>query len=371
MVNRKSLTACILSTTVAALVVLGWRPAPALADQPFYVQTNLVSDNGVPGTFNDKNLVNSWGIVQPPGGPFWINTNGTGFSELFDGTGTPLALLPRVTIPPPMGATGPSAPSGIVFNPNSMNTTDNFGGDLFIFDTEDGTISGWQFADGTTAVLHKDNSSFGAVYKGLAFGVTAAGASTIYATNFRAARIDVFDGGYNPVTLTPDKFSDPNLPPHYAPFGIVNIGGNLFISYALQDAAMHDDVGGPHHGFIDEFTTDGVMMRRFASRGALDSPWGMTLAPGDFGRFSNAVLVGNFKNGHINAFDFTSGKRLGELHGQRGPIIIDRLWALVFGNGSNTFDTPSTSLFFSAGPNDENDGLFGKLEVLSKKHKGD
>jgi uncharacterized protein (TIGR03118 family) len=366
MVNRQWRIGSVVSVAAAAAVALACLAGSARADQPFYVQTNLVSNNGVPGTFPDTNLVNAWGIVQPPGGPFWVNTNGTGFSELFDGTGTPLAMLPRVTIPPPLGGMPPSAPTGIVFNPNFMDLMNNFAGDIFIFATEDGTISGWQ-PPTTSAVLRKDFSPK-AVYKGLAFGTTGGGAPMIYATNFREARIDVFDGNYTPVVLAPGDFTDPALPPHYAPFGIANIGGHLYVTYALQDAAMHDDVPGKHHGFIDEFTTDGIMVRRFTSRGKLNSPWGMALAPGNFGRFSGDLLVGNFRDGHINAFELGSGNREGELHGEHSPIIIDGLWSLAFGNGSTTFQTPSNTLFFSAGPHDENDGLFGKLEVLKEKH---
>jgi uncharacterized protein (TIGR03118 family) len=347
------------------LMVLACVAAPASADQPFYTQTNLVSNNGVPGTFPDTNLVNAWGIVQPPGGPFWVNTNGTGFSELFDGTGTPLAALPRVTIPP----AGASTPTGIVFNSAVGTPSSNFGADLFIFATEDGTISGWQLADGGAA-MPRVPAADAAVYKGLAFGFAGSGAPMIYATNFHAGRIDVFDGNYATVSLAPGDFSDPALPAHYAPFGIANIGGHLFVSYALQDADMHDDVKGPHHGFVDEFTTDGVMVRRFASRGRLNSPWGIALAPSDFGRFSGRLLIGNFGNGHINAFALKDGKWIGELHGPRGPIAIDGLWGLAFGNGSTTFKTPANTLFFAAGPNDESNGLFGKLEVRRDKDKG-
>jgi uncharacterized protein (TIGR03118 family) len=350
----------VLSMAAVTLVALVCCGQKALADEPFYVQTDLVSNNGVPNTTPDKDLVNAWGIVQPPGGPFWVNTNQTGFSKLFDGNGAELGTF---VIPPPAGGTPPSAPTGIVFNPTSSAKTNNFGGDIFIFDTEDGTISGWQPADGKDAMLHVDNSTSNAVYKGLAFGISGSGAPMIYATNFHAGRIDVFGSDYKPVVLAPGTFSDPDLPPHYAPFGIANIAGELFVSYALQNSAMHDDVAGPHHGFIDEFTTDGVMVQRFVSGGALDSPWGMVLAPGNFGPLSGAVIVGNFGDGHINAFDLHDSKDLGEVEGEHGPIIIDGLWGLAFGNGSTKFDTPTNTLFFAAGPNGETNGLFGKLEV--------
>lgn len=355
-----------LSIAIAALTALLTAAAPAAADQPFYSQTNLVTDTGVGGTIKNPHLVNAWGIVQPPGdAPFWINDNGTGFSTLYFGDGTVLPLA--VVIPPPAGQAGPAAPTGIVFNPAFLNSSNNFDGDLFIFATEDGTISGWQLSDGNDATLRKDNSGLSTVYKGLAFATSASGAPMIYATDFRHARIDVFDANYNPVTLAPDDFSDPGLPAHYAPFGIANIGGRLFVSYALQDDKMHDDVAGQHHGFVDEFTTGGVMLRRFASGGKLNSPWGMALAPDDFGRFSGKLLIGNFGNGRINAFDLGSGKNVGEMHGARGPIVIDGLWGLAFGSGSVTFKTPANTLFFTAGPDNESHGLFGKLEVLDQR----
>ncbi len=355
------------SIAAAAFLALACCAGRALADQPFYVQTDLVSNNGVPGTTPDKNLVNAWGIVQPPGGPFWINTNGTGLSELYDGDGNSIKFLPFVTIPPPSGP-GPSTPTGIVFNPTASASMNNFKGDVFIFATEDGTISGWQFSDGMNAVLRVDNSS-SAVYKGIAFGISGGGSAQIYATNFHDNRIDVFDSSYTPVVLPLGAFSDSALPAHYAPFGIANIAGELFVSYALQNGEMHDDVAGPHHGFIDEYNTDGVLVRRFVSGGDLNSPWGMVLAPGNFGRLSGAVLVGNFGNGHINAYDLHDGKHLGELKGEKKAIVIDGLWGLAFGNGSSKFDTPTNTLYFAAGPDHESNGLFGKLEVGTDKKK--
>jgi uncharacterized protein (TIGR03118 family) len=358
----------VAAVALAALTILA---AEAAADPPFYLQTNLVSDTGTPGTIRDGHLVNPWGIVQPPGdAPLWVADNGAGFSTLYEGDGTPFPPSPMmplvVVIPPPAGGAPPAAPDGIVFNPIFFNTGPNFAGDLFIFATEDGTISGWQPAGGVNAMLRVDHSTFTTVYKGLAFGNMKSGAAAIYATDFRHAAIDVFDASYVPAVLPLGAFTDPNLPPHYAPFGIANIGGDLFVTYALQDAAKHDPVAGPHHGFVNQFTTDGVMVRRFASGGKLDAPWGMALAPNNFGRFSNSLLVGNFGNGEINAFDPTTGKNRGQLHGPRGKIVIDGLWALVFGNGSTALKTPANTLFFAAGPNHETHGLFGKLEVFSK-----
>jgi uncharacterized protein (TIGR03118 family) len=332
----------------------------ALAGQ-FYAQTNLVSNNAsiLPAQHEDPNLVNSWGITYLDGSPFWINDNGTGLATLYRGDGTPVSLV--VTIPPPRHGKPPAAPTGIVSNGNPSN----FDGDLFIFATEDGTISGWQRADGTKAQLRVDNSrhATGAVYKGLAMGATKSG-DFLFATNFRSARIDVFDSTYKKVAIRDHDFRDPLLPNGYAPFGIANINGQLWITYALQNAAEHDDVAGPGHGFIDVFTTDGDLVMRFASGGALNSPWGVTVAPADFGQFSDDLLVGNFGDGTINAFDLQTSELKGQLNRQDGSaIIIDGLWGLIFGNGGNA--GPTNSLFFTSGPNGETDGLFGRLDAMN------
>src|SRR5207247_10089243 len=237
------------------------------------------------------------------------------------------------------------------------------------FASEDGTISGWNPAvppppTSTHAQVAVDNSASGAVYKGLAIAVTSVG-DRLYATNFHAGTVDVFDASFHAV---PGGFTDPDLPAGYAPFGIRALGGVIYVTYALQDADKHDDVAGVGHGFVNAFDTDGHLLRRVASRGRLNSPWGLALAPADFGQFSGNLLVGNFGDGHINAFDlarFAGNGELqprGQLHAADGPpIAIDGLWALAFGNGASA--GPTNALFFTAGPFDEADGLFGKLVV--------
>jgi uncharacterized protein (TIGR03118 family) len=324
---------------------------------------------------HDKNLSNPWGLVQGPT-PFWISDNNAGVSTLYDGTGKIFKvadgkkLVPFVvTIPPPTGSTTIAAPDGIVFN----GTTADFGGDLFIFSTEDGTISGWQQSDGTGAVLHVDNSAVptaatGAVYKGLAIA-TLNGNQFIYATNFRSGNVDVFDSSFNPVTSLAGTFTDPNPIPGFAPFGITLFGtSNLWVSYAMQDTAKHDPVHQVGAGYIDIFTTDGVFVQRFATGGNLNAPWGMVLTPPNFGPLGGDFWIGNFGDGNINAFDST-GTPVGQPTDKAGkPLNVDGLWALVFGNGSNGAKT--TSLYFTAGPNMETEGIFGKFDVMTKKSPG-
>src|SRR5213594_1298752 len=269
----------------------------------------------------------------------------------------------------PVGAPGtlrvsvPSAPTGVVFNGGTGFAVSNGTATAparFIFATEEGTILGWSPAVAPTqAVVAVDNSAGGAIYKGLAIAGTAAG-DRLYATNFHAATVDVFDAAFHPVL---GGFTDAALPPGYAPFGVRHLGGTIYVTYALQDADKHDDVAGVGHGFVNAFDTEGNLLRRVASTGRLNSPWGLAVAPSDFGTFSGNLLVGNFGDGHINAFDprrFQGNGQLrqqGELHAADGPpIAIDGLWALAFGNGAAA--GPTNALFFTAGPFGEQHGLF-------------
>ena len=324
---------------------------------PFYEQHNLVSDGAVSADLVDAALVNAWGLVASATSPWWVADNGTGLSTLYNGnTGGKISLT--VTVP--------GAPTGIVFSGGAdfvVTSGTRSGPARFIFASEDGTISGWNPAVAATqAVVGVDNSAGGAVYKGLAIASTAAGVR-LYASNFHAGTVDVFDAGFHPVS---GGFTDAHLPPGYAPFGIQQLGGTIYVTYALQDAAKHDDVAGEGHGFVNAFDTGGHLLRRVASRGRLDSPWGLALAPADFGDVSGDLLVGNFGDGHINAFDLhrRHGKvnRQGQLEAADGrPIVIDGLWALAFGNGATA--GPTNVLFFTAGPFGEAHGLFGKLVV--------
>jgi uncharacterized protein (TIGR03118 family) len=343
-----------------------------------YTVKPLVSDlTGAP--VQDPVLQNAWGVAfTPAGSPFWVADNATGCATLYQGDGTKVAL--QVSIPLPGGAVPttdcvhvnpnnpptptPAAPTGIIWNPTTNPATaflvpGTTTPATFIFATEDGTISAW--AGGNHATLAVDNSKIptpasGAVYKGLAFGVNKNG-DFIYAANFRAGTIDVFDHGYNPAT-TDGGFVDPNIPAGFAPFNIKSIDGDLFVTYAKQNAQKHDDVAGRGNGFVDVFDTDGHLLRRFASRGPLNSPWGMTRASFAFGRFSGLVLIGNFGDGRINVFD-SRGRFIDELDDPHGkPLVIDGLWTLTLGGGAKS--SPDT-LYFTAGPNGETDGLFGTI----------
>lgn len=360
-----SVTASLKATAIlalASLAVVSVSVINADAATPFfYKQTNLISDQAGKAALPDPNLINAWGMAFQPGGAIWVNDNGTGVATLYDGLGVIQSLV--VTIAPPIGAEPPTTPTGIVadaFNKNSPGN--NFAGDVFIFATEDGTISGWQPSLGKESAIRRDNSTDGAIYKGLAQGVTQDGRPHIYATDFHNGAIDVFDAAYNPVNLS-GNFFDPFLPRGYAPFGIANIDGRLFVSYALQDRDKEDDAKGLGHGFIDVFTTDGMLLRRFSSRGLLNSPWGMAIAPDNFGIVSGDLLVGNQGDGHIVAFDPATGASRGYLLTRTGfrvkPLVIDGLWAIIDGDGAK--NAPADTMFFCAGPNGEHHGLFGTL----------
>ena len=325
-----------------------------------YVQHNLVSDVRGLADHLDPNLVNPWGVSFSPTGPFWVSDAGTGVATVYDGQGRsfPIGKPLIVKIPVPPGVVQPSAPTGQVFNgAGGFNVAPGIPA-VFLFATEEGTISGWNPAAGPDAIIKVNRSAFGAVYKGLAIAPSASGVH-IYAANFHAGAIEVFDSNFNPVALA-GAFVDLTLPVGYAPFNIQNVGGELFVTYALQDAAKKDDVAGPGNGYVNEFDVNGNLIRRFATRGTLNAPWGVVRAPAGFGAFGGDLLVGNFGDGRINAFNPTTGVFHGQLHKNKPKAIeIEGLWALVFGNGGNAGDPHK--LYFTAGIKDESHGLFGQI----------
>jgi uncharacterized protein (TIGR03118 family) len=341
-----------------------------------FLETDLVTDNPLvhPALHTDPNLVNPWGVAYAPNGPFWINDNGMGVVTIYDGDGNSLKVLGNHAIPvaPPMGGST-SAPTGEVFNPfGGFNVSHGgqTGSSLFLFATEDGTISGWSpnVDGGADTVLAVDNSKTvnafgtGEVYKGLAIG-RVHGDSFLFASDFRDGRVEVYNDQFQPVK----SFTDPNVPKGYAPFNVEVLDHHLFVTFAVRNATGHDDAAGPGHGFVDEFDLHGNFVARVASHGPLDSPWGLAIAPKGFGQFAGDLLVGNFGNGEIHAYDLHTDKLVGTLRDAAGhPIHIDGLWSLIPGN-SGAGGHPG-SIYFTAGTNGESDGLFGRLTFHHDLH---
>jgi uncharacterized protein (TIGR03118 family) len=338
----------------AVLSLLASFTPAAFAAEPgnVYHRRDLVSNGGVPAEQPAQpQLVNAWGIASSAAGPWWVNAADAGFSLLFDGEGNKNALVVAI----------PGTPTGIVFNGGAQFVVPAAGPARFLFASEDGTIAAWSPAltPNTQAIVVVDQSTAGASYKGIAIDSTTAG-TRIYAANFHAARVDVYDGSFAPVTNA-GAFTDPNLPKGYAPFGIQTLAGSVYVSYAKQDEDAEDEVAGDGLGAIDKYDFDGHLLARVATGGALNAPWGMALAPAGFGRFSGKLLVGNFGNGRINVFDPVTFEAKGHLKGDDGKaIVVDGLWGIGFGNGKTA--GPSTTLFFAAGPHGEADGLFGRLD---------
>jgi uncharacterized protein (TIGR03118 family) len=370
---RRSLwsAATIMAAGTLATTALG--AAPASAHPGAYRQINLVSDQRGKAHLTDPDLVNAWGLAASPGtdaapgSPLWVADNGTDKATLYTGK-TPTSVSKASLVVSVTGA----APTGQVFNPDTSafvvrDKKGHSGSSVFIFDTENGTIDGWNpmvGANGSnpstvTEVAHSRGTK--AVYKGLALAQASDGKPYLYATNFHSGRIEVYNGAFKRVRLPGGRFTDPRLPAGYGPFGIAEINGQLYVTFAKQDAMREDDVAGPGHGFVDVFSNDGAFVRRLVTRGALNSPWGLALAPAGFGQFSGDLLVGNFGNGHINVYSPATGAHLGQLRRANGrPIVIDGLWGLRFGNGNAAL---TNELVFSAGPDDESHGLLGKIIV--------
>jgi uncharacterized protein (TIGR03118 family) len=383
------------ASLIVSLVAAGLLGGAAPAHADAYQLTDIVTDDntnltnlGLPAAaVVDPNLSNPWGVSFGATTPFWISDNNDGLTELYRANGTQVSPPSPVTIAPPMsppaGFTA-SAPTGQVNNPTTgfvVSQNGNSGAAAFIFATEDGTISGWSPAvNAGESVLAVDNSAggTGAVYKGLAIA-TNAGSAFLYATNFRAGTVEMYNSSFQLVK----SFTDPSLPAvpagtpagqNWAPFNVQLLNGQLYVTYALQDAAKHDDVAGAGNGFVDVFDLNGNFVKRLINTGAgdpLDSPWGLAIAPPGFGKVSGDLLVGNFGNGEINAFDPTTGAFLGTLDGSNGnPIDLPGLWDITVGNGGAGVDP--NAIYFTAGlpaftdPSVlEVDGLFGDLTLAA------
>jgi uncharacterized protein (TIGR03118 family) len=322
--------------------------------------TNLVSDGSVNAAHTDTDLVNAWGLAASPGGPMWVANNGTQTSTVYDGGGA--TSFPAVTLP--QGSNGDPDPTGIVYNGSSgfaVTANGVTAASIFIFDGEGGTITGWApTVDSANAVVAYDDGAGGAVYKGLAIASNG-GSDFLYATDFHNNKIDVFDSSFAKVD-TSGKFTDSAIPSTYAPFGIQAINGKLFVTYAEQKAPdNHDEVDGAGLGYVDIYDTTGTLLSHLVSTGRLNAPWGLALAPTGFGNFGGDLLVGNFGDGKINAYDPTSGAYMGTLNNPSGnAVAIPGLWGLSFGNGA--LNQPTTTLFFAAGINDEANGLYGRID---------
>ncbi len=331
-----------------------------------YVATNLVSDvattpsNPYSTTNVDGHLVNGWGIAFNPAGFVWVADNGTSTSTLYDGNGMPQSLVVSI----PAGSAGSAAPTGIVFNgTGGFQVTQGgvSGASAFLFVGEAGTLSGWSpGVNLNNAVTVFDGGSQSKVYKGLALGGQGS-AARLYAADFHNGVVDVFDTTFTKITAA-GAFIDASLPAGYAPFGIQAIGGQIYVAYAKQDAQAHDDVAGAGLGAVDVFDLSGNLVKRLiAPGGKLNSPWGMAMAPANFGAFSNDLLVANFGDGTISAFDPSTGAYVGTLSKPDGSVIvIDGLWGIAFGNGINA--QPTNTLFYAAGPSNESHGVYGRID---------
>jgi len=331
----------MLGTIILSAAMLG------AADKNNYRVTTLVSNEAGEAPVLDPKLVNAWGIAASATSPWWVADNGTGYSTIYTGAGAKAAL--EVVVP--------GAPTGIVAYGRTQFLLAPNKPARFIFASEDGTISGWSntLADPTHAVVKVSNP--GSVYKGLAVH-----GDTLYTTDFAECAVEAFDGGFMEFD-TAGGFQDASIPANYCPFGIQAIGSSIFVSYALKGG--EDDVAGQGHGFVREFDDSGTLVARVAEHGRLNSTCGMAMAPADFGRFGGCLLVGNFGDGIINAYcldDQGQFHQQGELRQDRKPVVIDGLWGIGFGNDRGS--GPSNVLYFAAGPDDETNGSFGKIEFV-------
>jgi uncharacterized protein (TIGR03118 family) len=340
-----------IAATAACVTLVGAMSAQAAAFQAL----TLVTDDQAahPGQVTDASLVNAWGLSYAPTGPFWASSNGGGVSTVYTVNPTTQSTSKAaltVSVPP-----GGGSVTGQVFNSGAGSGA--FNGDNFLFVSEDGTVSGWRGALGANAETLQPASASN-VYKGSAFA-TVSGSSYLYAANFRAGSVDVFKGSAAAPALA-GNFTDPALPSGYAPFNVQNLAGTLYVTYALQDAARHDEISGAGLGFVDAFSTQGLFLGRIASQGTLNAPWGLAIAPSSFGALAGSLLVGNFGDGRINAYDAATHAFLSQISdGSGAALTVDGLWAITPGNGGS--GGSASLLYFTAGPDGETHGLLGVL----------
>ena len=350
-------------STLPALLVLAGLCLPNAGAQQHYLQTNLTADQSGVAANTDMNLVNPWGLSRSAGSPWWVSDNGTGLSTLYDGTGAAKSLV--VTIPsgdPSVSSTG--TPTGTLFNGGTGFQLASGKPAVFLFVTEDGTVSGWNPGVSPTAAVIRFNSKSASVFKGAALATIPSGngmsTSFLYVADFRKGKIQVFDSWFHRLHLDDDAFEDESLPYGYAPFNIQNIGGDLYVTFAKQDAQKHDEVDGAGLGYVDVFSPSGRMLRRLEHGWWLNGPWGVAEAPGDFGIYSHHLLIGQFGSGNIAVYDRLTGRFEDLLRDSSGkPIAIGGLWDISVGGGTGSGS--ATALYFSAGSDGEQHGLFGTI----------
>ena len=358
----------VLKNVARPFALLGL--ASLLASTAFaqhYTRTDLTTDSSSVSAAPvvDPNLVNAWGLSRGTDSPWWVADNGTGVSTLYNSTGAIVPLV--VTIPPPLNQKGTSAPTGTVHNYTVNFEVAPGQPAIFLFDTEDGTISAWNPNVNASAVVKVNNPKH-AIYKGLAIATTDDG-PRLYAANFKTGRVEVYDGNFHR-RHGEERFRDPSLPPHFVPFGIQNVGGNIAVTFAQRDPGSKDENHGPGLGYVRVFDTEGNLLLRLQHGMFLNAPWGIAMAPGDFGPFSHRLLIGNFGDGTIAAFNAFSGRFEGNVLDPSGAnLTIDGLWALSFAGNPAVNGSP-TELYFTSGPNDENDGIFGKLTATDSEQRG-
>ncbi len=359
----------LAATAVATLIITfsckkksDSTPTPATTSS--FTQTNLVADTaGFNATRIDPGLQDAWGlVVNPAAGLIWVTSNGPGTSVVYDSLGN--QKLAPVAIPAGVASGGTAAlgtPSGVIYN-TTTGFALNGSPAKFIFVTEDGTVSAWNNTANTSATLVVDSSANGAVYKGVT--IARSGSSDyLYVANFEQRRVDVYDTTFK--YTTGFSFNDPTIPSDYAPFNINYIGGQLYVVYAMLKAGSNDDQAGPGNGYISVFNTNGSFVKRLVSNGNLNSPWAIVQAPSTFGQFANDLLVSNFGDGTISAYDL-NGNFKGQLEDNTGKVIaIEGIWGLMFPTNGQPAVNPNR-LYFTAGPDDENHGLFGYLTITTK-----
>ena len=343
---------------VAALVTVYPLPAGANDGGGTFTQENLVSDQAGVAQLQDTQLVNAWGMSRGANTPIWVSDNGADASTLYSGAvGNPESpVVKNPTIHPDIAG---GAPTGQVFNdvattnPTAFLVPGTTNAARFMFAGEDGDISVWAGGDSSTLAAHVD----GGIFKGLALAHSAFG-PLLLAADFGNNRIDVWDGNFKPV-VDNRLFQDRHIPSGFSPFNLAEIGDQVYVTYAKKGG--EDDVAGPGNGFVDVYTNFGAFVKRLVTRGVLNSPWGLVIAPAGFGKFAGDLLVGNFGDGRIHAFDPNSGRLLGTLLGtNHRPIVIDGLWGLITGDAAAG---GPDAVWFSAGPDEESHGLLGILRA--------